>query len=247
MRDDFNKVIHEGYRSGKANSIKNNKPHRAKRQANKAEKSNDKELFLKTESSARRRRYGWDCKRVTHNYGPKKKFLASRVGEAWDEVHSELCKAGVQKDFEYLVELTYIGKDKDGYPINNCNELIHRSFYVDAAGVLRKTPQLKRRNALSKEIWYIQIKREWYGRRTDGLWYRLCLKPVPEPNWQWVAVPYRLDKTMMIRRNLADVSYDMWLCRTIYRASEALFDGWYCERYTQVNKKELRQIKKALL
>jgi len=253
MRSDFKKVIHEGYRTGKETSKKVNKPRHTKRLRDKAENSSDKELFPKQEPASRKRRYGWDCKRKTHSHGPKVKFLASRVGKPWDEVWSEICKAGVQKDFEYLVHVDYIGDDKDGRPLDSTGNTIYNDYFVDGLGILRRAPKRHyRRKKLSKEINYVWVGSQLYGRRTDGLWYRLHLKPIPETNWQWVERPlYRqangIMKTMMLRTDLSDRPYCMWLLRNMYKNSDGLIDGWYCERYTQVNKKELRQIKKALL
>jgi hypothetical protein len=44
------------------------------------------------ESSARGRRYGYGCKESKANLAPLRRFLRSRVGRPWNDVHSEICE-----------------------------------------------------------------------------------------------------------------------------------------------------------
>jgi hypothetical protein len=40
---------------------------------------------------ARRREYGWDCKRHSENWNPMQRFLRKQVGRPWNDVYSEIC------------------------------------------------------------------------------------------------------------------------------------------------------------
>ena len=251
MRKDMGKVVVEKERRGSSNP---NKPLRGRtKKAQKAWK-NEGEGFSKFESSARRRRYGYDAKQFGENLGPLKKFLTSRVGSKWDDVYSELCsvlskdsvtQSHVLDHAKWYVEQNVFGFDADGIPLNERGFSVYEIFYVDADGILQKTPRKKRQKRLPEKT-YVRINDILYGKRSDGLWYRLFFDIVPEPDYRRIEEMF-WGKLKMFRRRVNDKVFDKWIGDYVYSPRNSPWkNGMYCTKFEQISKKELRLIKKVL-
>ncbi len=133
-------------------------------------------------------------KQLNENLAPLYRFLQSRCGKRWDDVHSEISEhlklsTAVQKHvldhLKQMVSLnTYHGTDgqiwvqnKSVYPI--ADTYMYREFYVDPEGFLRmakrkprrrydeesKVEALKTRRDISKLVQYHKINGIWYEVR----------------------------------------------------------------------------------
>lgn len=198
----------------------------------------------KYESTAKHRLFGYDCKRNKNKF-PMKRFLKSYIGEVWNDVHKKL-HANKDKfsDVEHSVDEVikwYVSFDHV--------ERNHRfrDFYIDDTGILREIPKTRIVKKVDNNVYYIWIEKQLYGLRSDGLWYRLYFKDVPEPKYVWREEEYFRGHTHYVKRNLADIVYDVWLLVDIKYPD---WSPWkrpvYCYKYEQVRKKELRSIKKYL-
>src|SRR4051794_23195059 len=49
------------------------------------------EDYPKFESSAPRRRYGWNAKSLNEHLAPLRRWLRSQCGRPWNDVHAEIC------------------------------------------------------------------------------------------------------------------------------------------------------------
>lgn len=254
MRDDFAKVLNERERRG---SKERNKPARGRtKKAQKAWK-NDGEGFMGFESSSRRKRYGYDCKQPNGSSSPFKKYLASRVGFPWNDTYSDICKHLSYKELDnvvWMVEENVVGFDNEGIPYNYEKYSVHSKFYVDGKGILRQTPKRKRAKPLTKAPTYLTIGSSTYGKRKDGLWYRLYFRYIPEPKYVWQEKQLFGHKPYWVKVNQVSPVYDVWLyeyysCpeRSRWLDSKGFVWGVYCWKFSSVNKKELKLIKKELL
>lgn len=136
-------------------------------------------------------------KQLNENLAPLYRFLQSRCGKRWDDVHSEISanlklSSATQKHIldhlKGMVSLkTYLGVDgkvwvqnKDEYAVGESYR--YREFYVDPQGILRMMPKKARTNYKDEE------KAEAFKRRRDisklvqyhkinGIWYHVQLVP----------------------------------------------------------------------
>lgn len=204
-------------------------------------------------STAKHRQFGWDCRHTTSvKHNVVKRWVKSWVGRSWDEMwaaaHLKFNRESLDY-IDYLVDKNFIGYAEDGFPLN-AEGYIHSNFYLDRNNLIRqaKSPYFKRRKQASS-IEYVTISGQLYGLRTDAMWYRIFLKPVPQEHYQWVERPYGFakHKTFWCPKNMTAPVYDMWFMMEIDRPNSAKFDdGQYCYKYQQVRTQELRAIKRAL-
>jgi hypothetical protein len=149
------------------------------------------EDYPKSESTARRRLYGWDCKQLNEHLSPLRRWLRSNCGRPWSEVYSEICaglsvrnatSAHVRDHAErYVLGTTQMINgvvcDSMGKPIRRGWHL----FYVDPRdGTLREGPKWKRQRGTAKERDYIKGQDEFHQYRVlNGFWYEVELAPLP--------------------------------------------------------------------
>ncbi len=86
MREDMKHVIIDRPRTGGAGG-KSIAPKGSKRRWQRL----PVEDHPRTESTARRRLYGWNCKRLNEHLSPLRRWLRSNCGRLWDDVFSEIC------------------------------------------------------------------------------------------------------------------------------------------------------------
>lgn len=203
----------------------------------------DLEALPQRESTAKRRLYGWDCKRCDLKF-PMRRFLESHVGEVWNDVHKKIHH--LKDKFsggEYTVDQV-IGWYVSFGEIKN-----HRfyDFYIDDNGILCKNERRKYVGEVDKTIYYVTIDKQAFGLRNDGMWYKIYFEWIPEPHYVWREEVF-CGKAMWLKRNLSDKVYDVWFHRYLSQPADSPWhNNGYCSRYTQVNKKELRSIKKFLM
>ena len=132
------------------------------------------EDYPKSESTARGRRYGWDCKQLNERLSPLRRWLRSNCGRSWDSVFSEICEglrvrnataAHVRDHAEQFVLqntrlMLGVVCDSKGDPINKSGWRWY-PFYVDpGTGILREAPKWKRQRRRPKAKVYAKNKRQ---------------------------------------------------------------------------------------
>ena len=140
---------------------------------------------------------GGETKRLNENLAPLYRFLQSRCGKRWDDVHSEISanlklSSATQKHIlDHLKDMvslkTYLGVDGKVWVQNKYEYAVgesyrYREFYVDPDGILRMMPKKARTKYKDEE------KAEAFKRRRDisklvqyhklnGIWYHVQLVP----------------------------------------------------------------------
>lgn len=146
----------------------------------------------RTFESTSRKRGG--CKYLNENLAPLYRFLRSRLGRPWDEVHSEICAtlrvtSAVQKHvLDHLHDMVHTNVVKDGerllehgdWGVREIDRYYRRGlFYVcPDTGTLKEQPW-KRRERAKEPITVIKISRVEQYRKIDGIWYSVRLSPLP--------------------------------------------------------------------
>src|SRR6266542_4641376 len=122
----------------------------------------------KTESTARRRRYGWQCKELNDHLSPLRRWLRKQCGRRWDDVYAEIC-AHLRTDSVIQAHVRdHVNQDVvkdtrlvDGVACDSKGDPINpgwpwRRFYVDPRdGTLRATEQQPRWRRPSSEREYV--------------------------------------------------------------------------------------------
>lgn len=209
----------------------------------------DPESLPNRESTAKRRLFGYDCKHNSRWHLNIDKFLLSRIGRKWSNVYSELCK---KKDKFVAADDSIDRLIKYSVKVDFSNKLEHyQDFFVDESGILQKVKKVSyKKRQKTPSVDYLVIDGETYGLRSDGMWYHLLFKPIPEPKYVWVYKPYSfgtLKKTFFSRVNVSDKVFDVWLLEYYCEPQHSKWkNGRYCYKYNQVSKKVLKKIKKVL-
>jgi hypothetical protein len=181
----MHKVIVERPRTG-GDGGKSDEPKGYKKKLERA-MYNDGDLPV-FESSARRRRYGWEAKEFSERLGPLRKYLHSKLGESWDEVWSEIC-ANLRCDSTVQSHVRdHVGWDVEkqvhfvnGEPHNLMGKIYARFYVHPETGVLCE-------NKRKKYNWNHQYPKKFVPGRTanhqyhiiDGVWYEVELAPFPK-------------------------------------------------------------------
>ena len=188
MRKDMHKILVEPPRRGRDAEI---------RVKGRASRNPDDLPFFQSMRDGRRR--GWNRKEATTNTNPLRRFLNSRVGRPWDEVHAELCagndarnrvKAMVRKAALSCVETqTWVGDDGNRYtgsligPLRVCDG----DLYVDEDGILRRagdSASNRRRQPEERQPpLIVEVDEGRRHQKLDGLWYEVLHRPVPPARW----------------------------------------------------------------
>lgn len=172
MRKDMHKVIAEPGRRGGHDVFKTRGRYLA-----------DDELPLR-EAIRPKGRAERKCR--AHNYNPLRRYLASKVGQQWNDVFSDICanndlRNKVQGDLrEHLTWTVHTNVEVvDGEPFATDGYRIWRDFWVHPdTGALMKAPQWKRRRWVHKTEWeQIAIDSETKYVKVDGVWFKVTFKP----------------------------------------------------------------------
>jgi len=154
------------------------------------------EDYPRSESMARGRRYGCECKHLNEHLAPLRRWLRSNCGRSWNKVYSEICtgltvrsatSAHVRDHAEaYVLKDTRLIQgvvcDSKGEPINNGSWRWHyQPFYVDPRdGTLRQAPRRKRRQGEPQEPDHVDGKDPLHQYRLlNGVWFEIEFAPYP--------------------------------------------------------------------
>jgi hypothetical protein len=173
MRNDMHKVIAEPGRRGGHDFVKN-----------RVEIDRDDDTQPTREGI--RRKGSYDRKSRCHNYNPLRRYLASKVGQPWNDVFSDICAANdlrnkVQGDVrEHLSWMVHQNVEViDGQPFATDGYRIWRDFWVHPeTGVLMTVPKSARRPWVRKTEWeQVTIDALTKYVKVDGIWYKVTFKP----------------------------------------------------------------------
>lgn len=214
------------------------------------------------QSTAKRRLYGYDCKRPEPDGIPVKKFLNSKVGKNYADIFGEVVRR--HKEFDYdprysILEVLdwhiekVIGYNDNGEPLNSRGmELSGGDLYVNEHNILCRYVRPKRQKQVDKKPWYAIINGVHYAEK-NGLWYKLTLEKLPPEKWVSELYTYHIDSKnkehkMWRTRNVSESRFDVFFGHDIKRGDSACKNRWwngeyYCTKYSSCNTKDMKLIK----
>ncbi len=174
MRNDMHKVIAEPGRRGGHDFVK-------------SRVTIDRDDNTQSKREGIRRKGSYDRKNRCQNFNPLRRFLASKVGQLWNDVFSDICanndlRNKVQGDVrEHLTWMVHSNVEViDGKPFETDGHSIWRDFWVHPeTGVLQVAPRYsyKRRWVRKTEWEQVLIDASTKYVKIDGVWYKVAFKP----------------------------------------------------------------------
>jgi len=201
MRSDFIKVLTERPRDGGRRGKGYRKARQRQNEANYAWRAGDDPAPGCKQGMRRPYKVSGGCKRFTDVLGPLVRFLHSRVGKPWSEVHSEICAQlkGRSTQQQHLLDhlnqmvVTDLAWENGKLVHANGTPFLTRSdFYVDPRdGTLRPVPK----KYTFRHYWRttqanieaeskkdeLKTKTGQVFRRIDGIWYEITARTEPSP------------------------------------------------------------------
>lgn len=192
---------------------------------------------------------GRGSKHLNENLAPLRRFLVSRVGRPWNEVHSEICAdlrltSAVQKHvLDHLRDMVYthVVRAFDQLRVHGRNGVEPLGYrrrntiaYVcpDTGRLALLPPRPRPRPPQDPDL--VQLDASAQLRRLGGVWYHITLAPVPKDT----SFDRAFDVTL--GRRLA-VLGPSWQLGTLLQQRYGRWDR-YAVAKRQLGKKELRQI-----
>lgn len=205
MRHDMDKVLVERPRTKPYNSRRNPRPPLSDRALD----------LLPSHEPIKGHLRGVRLKQLNENLSPLWRFLASRVGQPWNKVHSELRESMDVRNpvqlhiFQHLdSEVRFEGHDHD-------RTFGRGPMFHVVKGILRKNPNHGRypwMTGKNKDRKVLDPNRLLLRR--DNVWYLLKLKPLPTTmnrrETTYVYDPARRE-TVLSEKAAYDVVHDAWL------------------------------------
>ncbi|MCC6980002.1 MAG: hypothetical protein IT343_16910 [Candidatus Melainabacteria bacterium] len=174
MRKDMHKVIAEPGRRGGHDFVKS-----------RVTIDRDDDTLPKREGI--RRKGSYDRKNSQHNYNPLRRYLASKVGQQWNAVFSDICanndlRNKVQGEVrEHVGWMVHTAVEViDGLPHATDGYRIWRDFWVHPdTGVLMAAPRDKRYRWRGWKTNHEQVAIDASTKyvKVDGIWYKVTFKP----------------------------------------------------------------------
>ena len=154
------------------------------------------------------RNLGYDRKELNENLNPLERFLATRVGQLWDKVYSEICER-INRNSPVQLHIwqhiwDFVERDVimvDGLPrLNRCHYSflksedwgsIYSPFYIHpVTGLLLKNESYREKKyRQEKNVSPYTVVDGHYYRTLDGIWYEVTLTPLREkkrdPRMSW--------------------------------------------------------------
>lgn len=262
MRKDMIKIIceHERVHGYGGKTIL---PKGTKKRIYKEYVNNDGELLQKKVSMSPYRTHGYNHKESAESYSVMKKFIISSVGEAWDDIYSDICKNIKRKDiiekFLHFIALEVIivdkkvfyekpeGYSKIGWNIRNISEptYVHPDTGIITLSPKRK-PRYKRKIKNNVNLILSAGKGCCYCRDDKGIWWECWLSYFPPPTQ--VIYNIIMGKSY-IYVDRYSVAYDVFLKTEVKDTRQILSNTYgdsrcYCYNRRQLNKKEIHKILK---
>lgn len=192
MRSDMFHVIIDRPRTG-GDGGKSKPPKGSKRKAAKVGFEN----LPNKESTARGRKYGWDCKQLNEHLSPLRRYLRTNVGRPWNKVFSEICEnisqnsatqSHVRDHLKHYVETN--AKIEDGKVVDSTGKpFFFSEFFVHPkTGLLCYNKEFNRPYGKPKTKIkpYIPGKNpNHHYRPINGIWYEVFLGVLPkDASWR---------------------------------------------------------------
>jgi hypothetical protein len=187
-------------------------------------------------------------KSLNENLQPLVRFLRSRVGRRWDDVHSEIaerisCRSAVQKhvldhlrDYVLLHDVRISGNAVEALGPYGYLKIVSRGprsrFYVHPdTGVLCLAPTVprKRRAEAAVDPDRLVVSRDRELRRLEGIWYEIAVTPIPRDPFARAACFDVVEQTVLDGRAYERGGATNVLWRT----------GRYAASKRQLNKREV--------
>jgi hypothetical protein len=233
MRPDMFEVIIERPRGGARGGIGRSKPGRRPR---------DRDEWPRNEPMRMRDKF------LRENLAPLRRFLASRVGRDWNEVHSEICatlsvRSAVQKHvldhLRHMVELDVMLVDGRPHHVlaqyHRRGEIAHGCLYVcPLTRRLLRVPVRRRHPPPPAPVDRLTLGPDRQAHRVDGVWYLVRLARVP-PTARRVGLRDALLHQGLHEPSFADAAY-----RAYGRVNR------YAVEKRQIGKRELRELRRRL-
>lgn len=242
MRWDMYEVIIERPRSG--SRTRGFKGREGERMRDLADPDN-----ARTFESTSRHRGG--CKHLNENLAPLYRFLRSRLGRPWNEVHSEICAtlrvtSAVQKHvLDHLHDMVHTNVVKDGerlvehgdWGVREVDRYYRRGlFYVcPDTGTLKEHPA-KRRERPKEPLTMIKVSPVVQYRKIGEIWYSVTLAPVPTNTSDFQAA-----YDVVAGKRLGEQDFTWWDRYREYGAGDH-----YARDKRQLNKRQLKRVAREL-
>lgn len=247
MRNDMHKVIAEPGRRGGHDFVKN----RDRITANIDD--------LPTREGIRRKG-SYDRRSRCHNYNPLRRYLASKVGQPWNEVFSDICANNDLRNYvqgevrEHLRWMIHENVEVvDGKPRATDGYVIWRDFWVHPeTGNLMKAPGYTRRPWGGWKTKYEQIAVDAQTKyvKVDGIWYKVSFRPFIDDEYR--AAFKKGDGVTTFHKDSVgtfDCIIQGELSRRLDSARDQLRREWGAEicasKKRQIGSREIKQMLKA--
>jgi len=125
----------------------------------------------------------WTERKMLNEYlNPLERYLAKQVGRPWDDVYSDISHHNTHDSAVGAHIYQHLGDYVRVKPTQVLREWKHWDYFVDAEGILRRSPPREPcwRERTPPDYWRsTDDKHLWYVRRDDGCWFEWRLVPVP--------------------------------------------------------------------
>jgi hypothetical protein len=226
MREDMLKVLIERPRYSPLGKYKKGPKGR-----NAAFRRLEKVDLLPKKENLRKRWNEWQQKQFTDLFGPLLRFLAGKVGKAWNDIYSEIKKENVDSHFlRHIDDFVFQGPWIRYEPL---------WFYVDEEGILRKAEKKKKERAEEKKeiIWINEKEKRMVWVDEKGIWFEITLAPGYVGAWD-----------VLQRKKIGSkIKWD-YLKKKYYEDGINCFNygilgDWYCFSKRALGKREIRKLK----
>ena len=222
-----------------------------KRSKRRRDKNADPDSLPMRETTGRRKNYGWSAKEFTDHIEPLRRYLRKQVGRPWNKVFSEICERLPVRsmngnhirdhlDWEVETKTCLVDGIPHSLDLRGPRPVYPNELYVcPKTGILNKMKE-KRRDKVKLPPKELDIGGIIY-RNIDGNWYRLRMKPLPDPR------PRKAFLSDLLHPDTIWCDYRQNYLRgmdTWTYGGNVVTD--YCPRKEAANKKELKKIREAL-
>lgn len=187
------------------------------------------------------------------NTKPLRRYLASKVGSAWNDVYSDICagndlgsttKREVRDHIGYMVheDVTIV----DNEPYSTGGYRVWRDFWVHPdTGILMAAPPSKkyRWKGYRTEWEQVAIDAETKYVKIDGLWYKVSFKPLIDDEYR---AAFKKGDSDVDRVSTLDVIFLGKLERNLQSARTQLTREWgsaiRAVKKRQIGKREIKRL-----
>jgi hypothetical protein len=196
------------------------------------------------------------------DYSILRRFLASHVGEKWDDVYSEICSVAdsrtrdgfrLREAVDGIVE-TSCSVTEDGTLLDDCGKPLFaywrmHGFYVHPERkTLEYVPQKRRKKKIIPQTIF-ELDGNLYHKHSDGLWYRVEMKPVGNLSYGYnFCAPTDAFGANTPPKDLeGQRMWNWWGWRDAFERKYGLSPDkklWYCHSKQGAGKRSINKLKK---